>query len=82
MREFDQKNHFFFEVSSCFKVNCLRLTLGMAVKFYTSVEKGLKLKVRKCWDLPPTFEEVTGEKLANIRKNVIQNLEVHIDIMC
>ena len=39
------------------------------------MKKGLKLKVRKCWDLTPTFEEVTGEKLASIRKNVIQNLE-------
>ena len=30
---------------------------------YTSVEKGLKLKVRKFWGLIPTFVEVTGEKL-------------------
>ena len=29
---------------------------------YTSVEKGLKLKVRKFWGLIPTFVEVTGEK--------------------
>ena len=27
------------------------------------MEKGLKLKVRKFWDLSPTFIEVTGEKL-------------------
>ena len=35
----------------------------MALKFYTSVEKGLKLKVKKFWWLIPTFLEVTGEKL-------------------
>ena len=35
----------------------------MALKFYTSVAKGLKLKVRKFWWLIPTFVEVTGEKL-------------------
>ena len=33
------------------------------VKFYTSVAKGLKLKVRKFWALFPTFVEVTGGKL-------------------
>ena len=35
----------------------------MALKFYTSVAKSLKLKVRKIWGLIPTFVEVTGEKL-------------------
>ena len=35
----------------------------MALTFYTSVAKGLKLKVRKSWGLIPTFAEVTGEKL-------------------
>ena len=35
----------------------------MALKFYTSVAKELKLKVRKFWGLIPTFGEVTGEKL-------------------
>ena len=33
------------------------------MKFYASVAKGLKLKVRKFWGLIPTFVEVTGEKL-------------------
>ena len=37
--------------------------LGTDLKFYTSVGKGLKLKVRKFWGLIPTFEKVTGEKL-------------------
>ena len=35
--------------------------LGMALKFYTSVAKGLKLKVRKFYELIPTFVEVTEE---------------------
>ena len=39
------------------------LTLDMALKFYISVAKGLKLKVRKFWWLIPTFVEITGKKL-------------------
>ena len=35
----------------------------MALTFYASVAKWLKLKVRKIWKLIPTFEEVKGEKL-------------------
>ena len=35
----------------------------MALKFYASVAKGLKLKVRMFWGLIPTFVEVTGGKL-------------------
>ena len=35
----------------------------MALKFYPSVAKGLKLKIRKLCELIPTFVEVTGEKL-------------------
>ena len=35
----------------------------MALKFYTSVAKGLKLKVRKFLGVIPKFVEVTGEKL-------------------
>ena len=53
----------FFEGSSWLKVNHLGVALGMAWKSYTSVAKGLKLKVRKCWGLIPTFEEVTRGKL-------------------
>ena len=36
----------------------------MALKFYTSVEKELKLKVPKFWRLIPTLIEVTRGKLA------------------
>ena len=53
----------FFERWSCFKFNNLGLTLGMNLTFYSSVAKGLKLKVRKFWRLIPTFVEVAGEKL-------------------
>ena len=49
----------FFEGWSCFKFNNLRLPLGTNLKFYISVAKGLKLKVRKFWGLIPTFVEVT-----------------------
>ena len=53
----------FFEGWSWFKFNNLGLALGTNLKFYTSLSKGLKLKVRKFWGLISTFGEVTGEKL-------------------
>ena len=53
----------FFEWWSWFKFNNLGLALGTNLKFYTSLSKGLKLKVRKFWGLIHTFVEVTGEKL-------------------
>ena len=59
---FDHKSHF-FERWSWFKFNDLGQALGTNIKFYTSVAKGLKLKVRKFGGLSPTFVEVTGEKL-------------------
>ena len=46
-----------------FKLNNLGLALGMDLKFYTSVSKGLKLKVRKFSRLIFMLVEVTGEKL-------------------
>ena len=39
----------------------------MNLRFYISVAKGLKLKVRKFWGLILTFVEVTGEKLVGGR---------------
>ena len=53
----------FFEGWSWFKFNNLGLALGMNLKFYTSVAKGLKVKVKKICGLAPTFVEVTEEKL-------------------
>ena len=35
----------------------------MDLNFYTSVEKGLKVKVRKILGLIPKFIELTGEKM-------------------
>ena len=35
----------------------------MTLKFYTSVEKGLNLKVKRFCGLIPMFVELTGEKL-------------------
>ena len=43
--------------------NNFGLGLGMALKFNTSMAKGLKLNVRKFWGLIPTFVEVAREKL-------------------
>ena len=57
-----RKNRF-FEGWSWFKCNNLRLAQGINLKFYTSMAKGLELKVRKFWGLIPTFLEVTVEKL-------------------
>ena len=45
LQGFDKKNHF-FEGRSWFKFNNLGLALVMVLKLYTSVAKGLKLKVR------------------------------------
>ena len=42
----------------------MALTLGMVFKFYASVAKGLKLKVRKFWGLIPTFSEVYSVPVA------------------
>ena len=62
LQEFDQKTCFFGGLS-WFKVNNLGLALGMNLKFYTSMAKGLKLKARKFWRLFSTFVEVPEEKL-------------------
>ena len=43
--------------------NNLGLALGTNLKFYTSMAKRLKLKVRKFWGLILIFVEVTEEKL-------------------
>ena len=53
----------FFQRWSCFKFNNLGLALGTNLRFYTSIAKGLKLKVRRFLGLIPTFVEVAGEKL-------------------
>ena len=53
----------FFEGWSWFRLNNLGLAVGTNLKFYTSVAKGLKLKVKMFWGLIPTSVEVTGEKL-------------------
>ena len=52
----------FFEGSSWLKFNNYGLALGTILKFYTSLSKELKLKVKRFWGLILTFE-VAGEKL-------------------
>ena len=49
------------------KFNNLGLALGRNLKFYTSLSKGLKLKVRKFWEPILTFAEVTEETLVGGR---------------
>ena len=58
------------EGCSWFKLNNLRLALGMALKFYTYLGKELKLKVRKFWRLMATFVEVTGKTLVGRGRGV------------
>ena len=53
----------FFKVWSWFKSNNLGLALGMHLKLYTGMTKGLKLKLKKFSGLVPTLVEVTGKKL-------------------
>ena len=57
----------FFEGWSWFKFDYLGLALCTNMKFYTSLSKALKLKVRKFWRLIFTFVEVTVEKLVGGR---------------
>ena len=64
----------FFDGWSWFKLNNLGLALGTNFKFYTSVEKVLKLKVRQFWGLIPMFVEVTGEKTG--RKGILHPLPI------
>ena len=45
------------------------------LKFYTSVVKGLKLKVRKFLGLIPKFVENTGEKLVVRNTTILRQLE-------
>ena len=56
----------FFEGWPWFKINNLGLTLGTNLKFYSSVSKWLKLKVKKFWRLIRMFVEVTEEKLVGV----------------
>ena len=58
----------FFEAWSWFKFNNLGMALRTNLKFYTSVAKGLKLKVRRFLGLFPTFVDVTVEKLVGLIK--------------
>ena len=61
----------FFEGYPCFKFNNLGLALDIALKFYTSVANGLKLKVRKCFGLV-----LTGEKLTFLPAPILNRVKV------
>ena len=51
----------------------------MALTFYTSMAKGLKLKLRNFWGLSPTFVEVTGEKLVRGASPNLNRVEEVVD---
>ena len=50
-----KKNQFFLRGGLGSDSINLRVALSMALKFYASVAKELKLKVRKFWGLIPAF---------------------------
>ena len=52
------KKNAFFEGWSWSRLNNLGLALGTNLKFYTNVEKGLKLELRKFLGLILTFAQV------------------------
>ena len=55
-----------FEGCSWFKLSDLELALGMSLKLYTIVTKGLKIKARKYLWLISTFVEVTRRKASRV----------------
>ena len=57
------KKNPFFDWWSWFKFNNLGLALDIALKFYSSVANGLKIKVKIFEGLIPNFIKNTGEKL-------------------
>ena len=69
--KFDQKTRFFYEGWSWFKFNNLRMALDMALKFYSCVEKRLKLKVQSVEETrrfppPPRTVELACLEMLNI----------------
>ena len=93
--EFVQKTD--FEGWSWFKFNRLGLALGTALKFYSSVAKGLKLKVKRCWEelvgglfgIPPsrsvktiTCSCVQCELTCIITITILENVLGNIKISC
>ena len=61
-----RKKHFFKSPPGASSL-IWELALGMALKLYASVVKGLKLKVKKFWAIVCTFVEATGEKQNKIK---------------
>ena len=59
-----RKNNF---LEGCFKFNNIGLAISIILKFFTSVLKWLKLKVRRFGVLIPAFLEVKVEKLVGGR---------------
>ena len=59
----------FSDGCSRFKFSNFGLALKMVLTFYTSVAKGLKLKVKTFWELILTFVEAAGDKPGTNLKN-------------
>ena len=57
----------FFEGRSWFKFDNLGRAVDMLLKFYTSVSKEVKVKVRKFWERSPTFVEAKRKNLVRRR---------------
>ena len=69
----------FFEGWTWFKFNNLGLTPDTNVKFYTSGAKRLRLKVRKLWELIPTFVYVTRKKLVGGTCSVLEAIHCQFE---
>ena len=50
------------------------LTIGMNLRFYTSVANVLKLKVRNFCGPSPTFLEITGKSKKKKKKTLLEEL--------
>ena len=61
LKEFNQKKQFCGEV--LLQLRKIVLALGIDLKFYTSVENELKVKIRKFWGVIFTFLNIIGKKL-------------------
>ena len=53
----------------------------MALKFNTNMAKGLKLKVKKVWELIPIFAEVTRESPHPLMLNRVKSTSLICDTL-
>ena len=70
----------FFEGWSWFKFDNLGLTLGTNLKFYTSVAKRLKLKIRRFWGLIHE-EGLFAPSILNRVKAILSEKDIEIEAL-